>query len=241
MAWADDRPPAVGFVATTTPSRGWVLEFALGMGALQTQESHYSYVYRDCCDDYPLVLDVAEQTMAPGLSVLGSWAAFGGEPGALLFEPYLDMQVMAGGFTGGRIGTGMRGGLNRGDMRPWASLGVGLGYMIGTLATVPLGNNTGADFLIAPDGSHVKTGEDVTVSASTLGVDARVGVSYWVSPELALVANLGFSIYGTIDDWGGAKAENEDGETVVLTRDIDLPSAGLTGPSAFVGLAWRLK
>ena len=225
--------PAAAQGLDPNPS-GHEFSFAVGMQPLKTAGGNGVWVYSDPGDDYPFVLSVPSQSSA--FSVSGSYAyANAMRFDAVSLEPTFDLAGIFGqSVMALKVQLGVRMKLNLGMLRPWAAAGVGLAAVSTTLATVPYGNNTGADYLIAPDGSTVSAGESVSASAVSLGGYVGAGADLAFGRRWGLRAGLSYSIYGLLNDWT-ANANNQDGQSTQIGSLGNSFNVNLSGLGVMIG------
>ena len=113
--------------------------------------------------------------------------------------------------------------------------------MTGYIGTVPIGNNTGADFMLQTPGDtssdRIPAGADVKLTGYSVGLNLSGGINYLFTPEAAMTFEAGYRLYPHIN--GGLwTIEAEDGD-----KNWKLDVADFTNepPAAkILGLWWSV-
>lgn len=216
------------------------LHVGFGAGGLSTPGTSKEFVYRDGGAEYPLTVSTKAGWIAPG----GQLSIYVNTPslsfGRLQLSPYVSGEALVGSLFGARGTAGLRAMVSVGQVRPWLSAGVGYAQLTGEIAQVDPGNEAGADFITAPDGTRVLKGESINAAASAFGADFRAGLNFAFTETWGLSGMVGYSLFASMTKWE-AKARNESGDEISLGRLSGIPPARMSGLNAFVGITYSYQ
>ncbi len=182
------------------PRQSFRMTISGGADTVRTAAATGSYVYRDGSDEYPLQLDIGSGFIAGSVRLEGRIPLI--PLGSLQLSPGFALAGAFGGMTAGKGLIGLRL-----EPRDHGKIGIfgevfgGVAVLSSPLGKVPFGNNTGASFLNAPDGSTVAVGEQIDITGVSGGVEVGVGILLPFTEGFGVEVRAGLNLWSPVTQW----------------------------------------
>ena len=190
-------------------------------------------IYNDGYDDYNITGDFNKLTSAAVLGLVSGkqfyWGEVEGEVDILLASPIAGLKFTVGGaYKLLRIG--------KLDLELGARVG-GVGAL-SNVGTVGYGNNTWADFMYAPDGTHVPYGADLSVVAVSIGGEGLARLSFNMSKSFSFNVTAGYAYFFDAP-WSLSASWTDSGESKSAALDTDQITTNKPDPLQVQGIIIR--
>ncbi len=226
-------------------ARRWSFVIGAGIFPFEAMAFSQDMHYNDGFDDYFINPDQDERTSVASVMVGVGRSLYQG--GSLALDANLTLNVLLNFPLTGivfELATGPRWSVTQ-RLQLFAMLAGGVSGVTGKVGTVPIGNNTGADLMLAPTGKETApVGSSFNMEGSSLGGGVGGGVNLMITPRFGVQGNLTYRAYGDIDNWTiKVKDVDPEGETIELFEmDVsDFESDGEPGAIGIRGLSFGLN
>ena len=218
--------------------------FVIGVGIFPFEAEAFSQDmhYNDGFDDYFINPDQDEKSSVVTVMVGAGRSLY--QRGSLVLDANLTLNVLLNSPLTGlvfELAAEPRWSVTQ-RLNLFARLAGGVSGISGEVGKVPLGNNTGAPFMISPSGTETApVGSIFNMEGYSFGGAVGGGAGIMITPRFGLQGDLVYHGYGDIDNWTiRVKSESVDGESKELFEmDVsDFESDGRPGAIGTSGLSF---